>query len=230
METTTDNRKRAEAIAKAMLSGSIPTPNPLTGVYAPAWATMARAAMTQKPIETPKMPSFRQMGIKGQCYKAIVEAHDGDMAIKAKTERLGRLLGMSYLLMTEAMQLIDESEHMMDRNMREKLGLKVSLNKMNLAFDQYCDAMRDHISAKNMVKFKEDLKAFDVNVRSFANLAGYRVETKEDRKKSMEERAINLHLDFIDKMLELQSEFGEDAVKSLMERIKKDEDIKRLSL
>lgn len=228
MYTQKDTRKKAADLAEFLKSSGQIANMPQ---YAPAWATMATAARLQKPIPDPKpIPTFRQMGIKGQCARAIQEAHDGEVAIKNKTERLGRILGVSYLMMTEAMQLIDESEHMMSRELRDELGLKVCLNKMNIAFDEYCARMKDHMSADAFVKFHDDLEAFDTNVRSFADIAGYRTETKEDRRKSFEERAINLHLDFIDKMLQIQEEFGSDAVKALMERIKKDEDIKRLSL
>lgn len=98
---------------------------------------------------------------------------------------------------------------------------------MNLAFDEFAARMKDHISAAAMVKFREDIEAFDQNVRSFADLAGYKVETPEDRKAAIKNRARNLHLDFIDKMMQLRQEFGEESVAELMEDLKKDEEKER---
>lgn len=215
MEAQQETRRRAQEIASHLLSEQAKG-----RLYTPTWSKMVTAAANQKPIPEPKMPSIRQMGIKGQCAKAIQEAYSGEKARKEATERLGRILGMSYLMLTECMQLIDEAEHMMERTLRDKMHLGVSLRKMNLAFDEFADRMKEHISASHMVKFREDLEAFDANVRTFADLGGYRVETKEDRRKMHLDRAKNLHLDFIDKMLQIREEFGEQAVNELMETLK----------
>lgn len=222
MEAIKDNRQKAERIAEILKN------NGFKSQYQPAWETMARAAMNQKTREIPKMPSFREMGIKGQCAKAIVEAHDGAKAMKAKEERLGRLLGMSYLLMTEAIQLIDESELMMDRELRMDLGFKVVLNKINLAFDEYCKKMKEHISAEKMVEFCEDIKAFDANVREYAHLEGYKSATESDIKEAMILRIKNLHKEITNKGTEFKDRFGKDELTALFEEIKK-EDLRETS-
>lgn len=220
METTTDNRKKAEAIAKAMLSGAIPTPQSLGGVYAPTWARMQRLAETRPVKPEPTVPSFRQMGIKGVSAKAIIEAVDGEKAMKKKQERLGRLLGMAYLLETQAISFVDEAEHMLDRQAKQNLNIMTPLKRINLEFDKFCDAMREHMSPQSFVRFREDIEAFDANCRAFADLAGYRQETKEDRLEGFRKRAMNLHLDLTDKLMQIREEFGEAEVVRLMETIK----------
>lgn len=194
--------------------------------YMPAWATAERLAEQQKnlPTEAKPIPSFKTLGIKAQCYKAILEAHNGEKAAIAARERLGRLLGCAYLLMTESMHLIDEAEHSMNTETKSNMDLMTPLKKINMEFDKFAKSMGDRMSANAMKKFSHDLKAFDENVRSFADLDGYRVSTPESRKESIIARADNLHLDFLDKVMQLREEFGEQACKDYMAHLVELED------
>lgn len=166
------------------------------------------------------VPSIRTMGRKGWSYRAIKEAYDGEKAMKAKSDRIGRLLGMAYLLITEAIQLTDEAEMMMERDFRIRNDFKGSIKAMEQGFERFYNNIKGHISHSEMARFKDDLKAFDENVRAYANLAGYKVATKEDERKCIHDRIINLHKDFLDKLQQLKEEHGEQALKDIMEEIK----------
>ena len=78
----------------------------------PIWDDIARRVAERNEIKTNgngkagqfmpmSYPEMYKKGISMQVYKAIQEAHDGEEAIKRKSERLGRILGVSYLLLTE---------------------------------------------------------------------------------------------------------------------------------
>lgn len=184
------------------------------------WSDVIRRSTGVKIPEVSPMPSIRTMARNGWAYRAIVEAHDGEKAMKAKSARLGRLLGMEYLLLTEAIQLNDEAELMMDNDFRAKNGFKASIKKMESGFEEFYNNIVGHISPDEMKRFSQDLKAFDENVRSYANLAGYKVATKEDERKCIHDRIINLHKDFLDKLQQLKEEHGEQALKDIMDEIK----------
>ena len=195
----------------------------------PIWDDISRRVaqangLTEKskaePFRPMSYPEMYKKGVSMQVYKAIKEAHDGEEAIKRKSARLGRILGVSYLMLTEVMQLIDEAELMMDKQFRMKSGFAHAVKGINKSFDEFYRNIVGHISPEEMKKFSADLEKFDENVRSWADLAGYKEATEEDERKSIHARAINLHLDFLDKCDELRTRFGQDALKSLMAEIK----------
>lgn len=194
----------------------------------PVWDDIAKRVaqangLNEKKVEPLKQMSYPEMykkGISMQVYKAIREAHDGEVAIRKKSERLGRILGVSYLMLTEVMQLIDEAELMMDKQFRMRSGFAHAVKGINKNFDEFYRNIVGHISHEEMKKFSADLEKLDENVRSWADLAGYRQATEEDERKSIHARAINLHLDFLDKCDELRTRFGQDALASLMAEIK----------
>lgn len=194
----------------------------------PVWDDIAKRVaqangLNEKKVEPLKQMSYPEMykkGISMQVYKAIQEAHDGEVAIRKKSERLGRILGVSYLMLTEVMQLIDEAELMMDKQFRMRSGFAHAVKGINKSFDEFYRNIVGHISPEEMKKFSADLEKLDENVRSWADLAGYRQATEEDERKSIHARAINLHLDFLDKCDELRTRFGQDALASLMTEIK----------
>lgn len=194
----------------------------------PVWDDIAKRVaqangLNEKKVEPLKQMSYPEMykkGISMQVYKAIREAHDGEVTIRKKSERLGRILGVSYLMLTEVMQLIDEAELMMDRQFRMRSGFAHAVKGINKNFDEFYRNIVGHISPEEMKKFSADLEKLDENVRSWADLAGYRQATEEDERKSIHARAINLHLDFLDKCDELRTRFGQDALASLMAEIK----------
>ena len=195
----------------------------------PIWADISRrVAENSRKKDDVKADTFRPMsitemykkGVSYQVYKAIREAHDGEKAMKAKSARLGRILGVTYMMLTEAIQLIDEAELMMDREFRMKHDFSHAVKGMNKAFDEFYNAIIGHISPEEMKRFSEDLKKFDENVRSWAELEGYKVATDEDIRASITARAKNLHLDFLDKCDELRERFGREALEGLMKEIK----------
>ena len=194
----------------------------------PVWDDISKRVaqangLNEKKVEPLKQMSYPEMykkGISMQVYKAIREAHDGEVAIRKKSERLGRILGVSYLMLTEVMQLIDEAELMMDKQFRMRSGFAHAVKGINKNFDEFYRNIVGHILPSEMKKFSADLEKLDDNVRSWADLAGYKQATEEDERKSIHARAINLHLDFLDKCDELRTRFGQDALKSLMAEIK----------
>ena len=202
----------------------------------PIWDDIAKRVAESNGLSAKKdeKPSFKEMsypemykkGISMQVYKAIQEAHDGEEAIKRKSERLGRLLGVSYLLLTECIQLVDEAELMMDKQFRMKSGFAHAVKGINKSFDEFYRNIVGHISPEEMKRFSQDLEKLDENVRSWAELEGYKVATEEDKRKSIRARALNLHLDFLDKCNEMRERFGEKELQSFMDELKNIEDNK----
>ena len=202
----------------------------------PIWDDIAKRVAESNGLSAKKdeKPSFKEMsypemykkGISMQVYKAIQEAHDGEEAIKRKSERLGRILGVSYLLLTECIQLVDEAELMMDKQFRMKSGFAHAVKGINKSFDEFYRNIVGHISPDEMKRFSQDLEKLDENVRSWAELEGYKVATEEDKRKSIRARALNLHLDFLDKCNEMRERFGEKELQSFMDELKNIEDNK----
>lgn len=202
----------------------------------PIWDDIAKRVAESNGLSAKKneKPSFKEMsypemykkGISVQVYKAIQEAHDGEEAIKRKSERLGRILGVSYLLLTECIQLVDEAELMMDKQFRMKSGFAHAVKGINKSFDEFYRNIVGHISPEEMKRFSQDLEKLDENVRSWAELEGYKVATEEDKRKSIRDRAMNLHLDFLDKCNEMRERFGEKELQSFMDELKNIEDNK----
>lgn len=189
------------------------------------WADISKRVRENAEKQVAPVPSIRLLGKKGWAMRAIQEAHDGEMIIKKKSERLGRLLGVSYLLITEAIQLIDESEMMMDREFRQSHDFKLGIRTMNKGFDLFYESIKKHISAKEMSRFKDDLECFDTNVRSWANLEGYKASTKEDEKTSCHDRIVNLHKEFITKLFDYKELCGDDGCKAIMKELKELDDL-----
>lgn len=200
----------------------------------PIWDDIAKRVAESNGLSAKKeeKPSFKEMsypemykrGISMQVYKAIQEAHDGEEAIKRKTERLGRILGVSYLLLTECIQLVDEAELMLSKDFRSKAGFSHAVKGINKSFDEFYRAIVGHISPQEMKRFSQDLEKLDENVRSWAELEGYKVATEDDKRKSIRDRAMNLHLDFLDKCKEMRERYGDDELKSFMDELKARED------
>lgn len=189
------------------------------------WTDVIKNATGSAVKDVAPLPSIREVARKGWSFKAIQEAHDGEIAMKKKSQRLGRLLGVTYLLITEAIQLVDESELMMDRSFRQSHDFKRGVKLMNNGFDMFYHSVRDHISPQEMARFKDDLQCFDTNVRSWANLEGYKVSTKEDEKTSCHDRIVNLHKEFISKLFDYKDLCGEDGCKAIMKELKELDDI-----
>ena len=192
----------------------------------PIWADLSKRVMAEqerKQLEEPKPLTLTQMykrGISYQTAQAIKEAHDGEKAREAKRDRLGRLVGIAYLLLTESIQLIDEAELMMDRQFRMTGGFSHAIKGINRHFDQFYRTIIPWINAKEMHQFHDDLEALDTNVRSFARLEGYKQATDEDRIKSIHDRIINLHKDFLDKLVEYKELAGDKALKDMIAELK----------
>ena len=184
------------------------------------WADVIKNATGSAVKDVAPLPSIREVARKGWSFKAIQEAHDGEIAMRKKSQRLGRLLGVTYLLITEAIQLIDESEMMMDREFRQSHDFKLGIRTMNKGFDLFYESIKKHISAKEMSRFKDDLECFDTNVRSWANLEGYKASTKEDEKTSCHDRIVNLHKEFITKLFDYKELCGDDGCKAIMKELK----------
>lgn len=164
--------------------------------------------------------TMQRISAKKAAIRALNNAVDGADAMKEKSARLGRLLGVGYLLLTETMDLIDEAELMMDRDFRAKAGFKHAVKGMNLQFRKFYDAIVPHIEQEEFKRFSADIKALDENVRSWANLAGYKKASEEDICENLKARAKNLHLDFIDKCAEIQERFGKEEVETFLEELK----------
>lgn len=203
----------------------------------PIWDDIARRVAERNEIKTNgngkagqfmpmSYPEMYKKGISMQVYKAIQEAHDGEEAIKRKSERLGRILGVSYLLLTECIQLVDEAELMMDKQFRMKAGFAHAVKGMNKSFDEFYNSIVGHISPEEMKRFSQDLEKLDENIRSWAELEGYKVATEEDKRKSLRARALNLHLDFIEVCNEMRERFGAKELQSFMDELKNIEDNK----
>lgn len=179
----------------------------------PIWGDVIKRAQAEEEQKR-KSTSFS--------VRALNEAYDSKKAMQERSARLGRLLAISYLMLTETMELVDEAELMMDRDFRIRSGFKLAVKGMNKSFNDFYRQIVTHISASEMKNFANDLVAFDANVRSWGNLEGYKVATAEDKKNSIRERAKNLHNEFVEKMAELQELFGKEEVEKLLDELKKE--------
>lgn len=188
--------------------------------YDKIWDDVVKNAAEESLKPKLQKPSIQMAGRKGWSMRAIEEAYNGQKATNDKSARLGRILGVTYLLSTEAIELIDEAELMMDREFRMSHDFKTGIKMMNTGFDKFYTSIKKHISANAMKDFKDDLKVFDVNVRSWANIEGFKVKTKEDDIKFCKERLINLHKETLEKMTEYKALVGEDGLKIFMQELK----------
>lgn len=186
--------------------------------------TAASAARTQEILKVfggNRQPSIRKAYKKGFAYNAIIEAVDGEKAIKEKTARLGRLLSMTHLLTSEAILLMDEADAMLDKKVKEAKHFRDYTKSINFYFERWRESLGPLISAEQMKCFNEDFNAFDANVRSYAKLEGWKTQTKEDKVKGLKERNKNLHREFMNNLLDLKELVGEKEVEEFLNEIKK---------
>lgn len=164
--------------------------------------------------------SVRSCYKHGFAYKAIVEAVDGEQAIQKKQDRLCRLVSMSHLLLSEAIHLIDEAECMMDKKTKEKKMFKYSMGQINANFEKWRSSIEPMISKEQMKNFSVDFETLDKNVRAFAHLEGWKEPTIDDKKNILRDRCINLHKEFLEKMIELKEITDEEYIKTFLNDIK----------
>jgi len=170
-----------------------------------------------------KNMSIRDMYHSGVGYSAIIEAEKKEQ----DSGRLGRILGCVHLLMSEAIHLIDEGESMMPNSLKNKFGFGHNIKMLNKYFNQYCRAMDSLISKEDMKKFRSDFEDFDMNIRHWANLTGWKESTDETVIEGTIERIKNLHSE----ICRLSKEYAEkksngnkekyaETIKSLMEELR----------
>lgn len=191
------------------------------------WAKVSeevRRQAEEKHSSEVKMPTIKQLGMRGACYNVIREAVQGEKASKMRSERFGRAYAVIYLLLTEALDLCEEVEMGVDREFLQKHSIKVPIKKMQIGFEECYNILRPIMSAKEMKQYNIQLSVFDENVRSWARLEGYKtIPTNEQIKENAEKRLLNLHLDFLDKLTEYQELFGEDEAYRFAQTLKSDQ-------
>lgn len=178
--------------------------------------------MRQRNQNALTMPTFRQMGMRGVAYKAIKEAHDGEMAIKNKSEFVARSVSMVYLMDTESMELMEGVESLLDRDFRQSHEYVQKQRRFNNAFFDLVGSIKQYISAEEMKKFNVDLEVFDANVRSFAKLESKygHLPTPEEEKKVLHDRIMNLDAEIFDRLSEYCEKYGKAATTEIWEEIK----------
>ncbi len=133
--------------------------------------------------------SLKKAYAKGVTYKAIAESEKNE----EKCRRIGRAVGLIYLLLSEAIHLIDEVESMLAPSFANKYGFKHLIKMINKPFDEFCKRMGSLMNPQEVKRFNSDFEAFDANCRHFANLDGWKESSEEDIIKGLHERFLNLH-------------------------------------
>lgn len=169
-----------------------------------------------------KMLSYRTASMKGITARAIVEAHDGEVARRKKSEAIGRTIAAVYLMLTECMDLVNEVEFSMNSEYKARYDFKSAIRKMETGFDEFHDIVKPLMSVSEMERFKDDLACLDANVRDWANIQGSvrMVVNQEEKKKQQKQRIFNIHHDFIATLTNYKDEYGVDDYKELMDEIK----------
>lgn len=169
-----------------------------------------------------KMLSYRTASMKGITARAIVEAHDGEVARKKKAEAIGRTIAAVYLMLTECMDLVNEVEFSMNSEYKSMYDFKGAVRKMETGFDEFHNIVKPLMSVSEMERFKDDLNCLDANVRDWANIQGSvkMVVNPEEKKKQQKQRIFNIHHDFIATLTDYKDEYGVYDYKELMEEIK----------
>ena len=162
--------------------------------------------------------SIRNAYKKGIPYKICVDAYENEKAVEERNRRLGRLLSMTHLLLSEAMLLTDEFESMMSKSVKETKSFKPAVKKMNFGFEMWRRSFEPLVASHEWKNFHDDFDAFDANVRQYAKLSGWKETTKEDEIKTLRERIINLHKEFVSDLVEYREKAGEEQARELLDK------------
>lgn len=162
--------------------------------------------------------SVKQAYKSGLSYNAVVQAYENEQAFEERNKRCSRLMSMTHLLLSEAMLLTDEFESMMAKNVRETKSFKPAVKKMNFGFEMWRRSFEPLVSTKEWKNFHDDFEAFDANVRQYAKLSGWKETTKEDEIKTLRERIINLHKEFVSDLVEYREKAGEEQARELLDK------------
>ena len=171
--------------------------------------------------------SVKQAYRKGLSYNAVVQAYENEQAFEERNRRLGRLLSMTHLLLSEAMLLTDEFESMMSKSAKEKGGFKHAVKKMNFGFELWRKGFEPLVASHEWKNFHDDFEAFDANVRSYAKLAGWKEPTKEDEIANLKDRIINLHKEFCQDLVEYREKAGEEQARELLDKTLREIDFEK---
>lgn len=164
-----------------------------------------------------KIPSIRNAYKRGIPYNICVDAYENEKAVEDRNKRLGRLLSITHLLLSEAMLLTDEFESMMSKSAKEKGGFKHAVKKMNFGFELWRKGFEPLVASHEWKNFHDDFEAFDANVRSYAKLAGWKEPTKEDEIANLKDRIINLHEEFVQDLMEYREKAGTEEARELLD-------------
>lgn len=174
--------------------------------------------------------SVKQAYRKGLSYNAVVQAYENEQAFEERNKRCSRLMSMTHLLLSEAMLLTDEFESMMSKSVKETKSFKPAVKKMNFGFEMLRRSFEPLVSTHEWKNFHDDFEAFDANVRQYAKLSGWKETTKEDEIKTLRERIINLHKEFVADLVEYREKAGDEQARELLDKTLRNIDFKEMMI